>query len=141
MNLFFQKVLIAIGLGSLLCLSGCWVTVGGGGGLAGTQQKVVKQGPPAHAPAHGYRAKHRYRYYPDARVYLDTARDRYFYSDRGTWKVSVSLPDRIRVRMGSSVIIETDSDRPYLKNHDHVRKYPPGQRKNRGKRKKHGKWN
>ena len=25
---------------------------------------VAKTGPPAHAPAHGYRAKHQYRYYP-----------------------------------------------------------------------------
>ncbi|HKK34337.1 MAG TPA: hypothetical protein VJ934_12420 [Desulfomicrobiaceae bacterium] len=140
MNLLCRRVSLVVGLGCLLCLSGCLVTAGGGGGFGGTEQQVG-HGPPAHAPAHGYRAKYRYRYYPDARVYFDIARERYFYTTGDRWRVSVSIPDRIRVRMGSSVIIEMDSDRPYLKNHDHVRKYPPGQRKNRGKRKKHGKWN
>jgi hypothetical protein len=35
---------------------------------------VAKNGPPAHAPAHGYRAKHRYRYYPSCSVYFDIGR-------------------------------------------------------------------
>jgi hypothetical protein len=37
-------------------------------------KKHKKQGPPAHAPAHGYRAKHQYRYYPSRSVYYDTGR-------------------------------------------------------------------
>lgn len=37
-------------------------------------------GPPPWAPAHGYRAKHSYHYYPSAEVYFDTGRGSTFIS-------------------------------------------------------------
>jgi hypothetical protein len=51
----------------------------------------------------------------------------------------VSLPDRFRIRLGTPVIIDMDSGRPYLKNRDHVRKYPPSRMKKKGRGKKHHK--
>ena len=45
---------------------------------------VSKKGPPAHAPAHGYRAKHRYKYYPSCSVYFDIGRSVYFYLEGDT---------------------------------------------------------
>ncbi len=36
-------------------------------------------GPPAHAPAHGYRARHSYLYYPSSYVYFDITRKVYFH--------------------------------------------------------------
>ena len=38
----------------------------------------AKQGPPPWAPAHGYRAKYQYYYYPSSYVYFDTKKKLYF---------------------------------------------------------------
>lgn len=72
-------------------------------------------GPPAHAPAHGYRAKYNYNYYPKANVYFDTSRKVYFYMEGEKWRASVSLPLDLKVRLGDHVSIEMDSDKPYLR--------------------------
>jgi hypothetical protein len=97
---------------------------------------AAKNGPPAHAPAHGYRAKHRYRYYPSCSVYFDIGRAVYFYLEGDNWRASVELPNHLRVRLGGSVVIEMESDRPYIKHKHHQQKYPPGQLK----KKKSKKW-
>ena len=94
-----------------------------------------KKGPPAHAPAHGYRAKHHYRYYPGCSVYYDRGRELYFYIKGDRWDVGVSLPNHLRVRLGDSVSIELDTDKPYLHHAEHVKKYPPGQLKKKHKKK------
>jgi len=105
----------------------------------GHKHKHKKKGPPAHAPAHGYRAKHQYRYYPSRSVYFDTGRGLYFYIKGNNWEVGASLPSSLRVELGDSVSIELDTDRPYIYHSDHVKKYPPGQRKKKNKKKKN-KW-
>lgn len=96
-----------------------------------------KGGPPPHAPAHGYRAKHHYRYYPSCYVYFDISRKCYFYLDGDNWKVSVSLPVSLRAQLGEYVSIEMDTDKPYTRFEYHKRTYPPGQLK---KKKKQEKW-
>ena len=100
-----------------------------------------KGGPPPHAPAHGYRAKHQYhyRYYPSRSVYYDTGRGLYFYIKGKNWEVGASLPSNLRVGLGDSVSIELDTDKPYLYHTEHVKKYPPGQMKKK-KHKKKNKW-
>ena len=95
-----------------------------------------KNGPPAHAPAHGYRAKHRYQYYPSCSVYFDIGKGVYFYLEGDDWRVSVELPNHLRVRLGGYVIVEMETDRPYLHHKKHKNKYPPGQLK----KKKSKKW-
>ena len=104
----------------------------------GHKHRHKKNGPPAHAPAHGYRAKHQYRYYPSRSVYYDTGRKLYFYIKGDRWEVGASLPNRIRIGLGDSVKIELDTDRPYIHHSEHVKKYPPGQLKK--KHKKKNKW-
>ena len=91
-------------------------------------------GPPPHAPAHGYRAKHTYHYYPDDHVYFDISRSLYFYLEGDTWRVSASLPGNLRLQLGEYVTIELDSDEPYRHFEHHSAKYPPGQMKNREKK-------
>jgi hypothetical protein len=98
-----------------------------------------KGGPPPHAPAHGYRAKHHYRYYPSRSVYYDTGRGLYFYIKGNNWEVGASLPGNLRVGLGDSVIIELDTDKPYLYHAEHMKKYPPGQMRKK-KHKKKNKW-
>ncbi|MBW2066828.1 MAG: hypothetical protein JRJ03_18115 [Deltaproteobacteria bacterium] len=102
----------------------------------GGNPKVKKGGPPRHAPAHGYRAKYTYHYYPAAQVYFDIGRRVYFYMDGSSWRMSVSLPAHLRVSLGDRVTIEMDTDRPYVKHQTHKKKYPPGKfKKKKGKKK------
>ena len=108
-------------------------------GYSEVVHKHKKGGPPPHAPAHGYRAKHQYRYYPSCSVYYDTGRRLYFYLKGDRWEVGASLPSRLRVRLGGSVSMELDTDKPYIHHAEHVKKYPPGQLKNKNKKKK-DKW-
>ena len=89
------------------------------------EHKHKKGGPPAHAPAHGYQAKHKYRYYPDCSVYHDTEQGLYFYIKGGNWEVGASLPYNLQMGLGESVTIELDTDKPYVHNAYHVKKYPP----------------
>ena len=98
----------------------------------------IKGGPPSHAPAHGYRAKYTYRYYPSCSVYYDMYRKLYFYLEGENWRLSASLPHAIQVRLGDHVSIEMDTDKPYTHYQEHKRKYPPGQLKKKAKHK--NKW-
>ena len=139
------KLLISLVCAPLIfAFSGCKTTSGdvhAGWGSEPTiyhpnsSKKVEKGGPPPHAPAHGYRAKHRYRYYPCVQVYFDISREVYFYMETSTWKMCASLPGDLHVTLGDYVTIEMDSDKPYTKFKDHQKKYPPGQVK-----KKNDKW-
>lgn len=88
-----------------------------------------KTGPPDHAPAYGYRAKHRYRYYPSCNVYQDADRGLYFYLEGNNWRIGASLPSNLRMDLGDSVSFELDTDKPYIYHAEHVKKYPPGQHK------------
>ncbi len=89
----------------------------------------IGNGPPSHAPAHGYRAKHTYRYYPNVQVYFDVSERVYFYQEGDRWCVSASLPDHIEMKLGDHLIIAMDSEIPYTHVADHKHKYPPGQMK------------
>lgn len=97
-----------------------------------------KHGPPPHAPAHGYRAKYKYRYYPDYSVYYDAHDQLYFYLEGSNWRVSASLPHALQVDLGGYVFIETDTDKPFIHYEEHRHKYPPGKLKKKGKKK--NKW-
>jgi hypothetical protein len=97
-----------------------------------------KGGPPPWAPAHGQRAKYKYRYYPNSSVYYDSERRVYFYYDRDEWHTRSLIPDWIALDKNDYVTIEMDTDRPYKFHSDVYRKYPPGHEKNKVKDK--SKW-
>ncbi len=99
------------------------------------KNKHKKGGPPAHAPAHGYRAKHQYRYYPSRNVYHDAKSGLYFYLKGDNWEVGASLPIPLRNELGESVSIELETDKPYIHHAEHVKQYPP----KKSKSKKHKK--
>ena len=92
--------------------------------------QVKRPGPPAHAPAHGYRRKFQYRYYPDALVYYAPDRGTYFWFETDQWRVGVELPNDIRVRLGEHVTIELDTDSPYRHYQKRAKSHP-------GKKPKH----
>lgn len=80
-----------------------------------------RKGPPDHAPAHGYRAKYRYHYYPEVNVYFDLDRSIYFYWD-SSWHSARVLPHGFSLS-GRAVFLELDQDRPYKYHKEHRRKY------------------
>jgi hypothetical protein len=96
-------------------------------------QGAHKNGPPPHAPAHGYRAKHCYRYYPANEVYYDTGRRIYFYIEGGAWVADALLPYHLRVSLGQYKTVELYSDTPYEYHKTYKskekHKVPPGQAK------------
>ena len=98
-----------------------------------------KGGPPPHAPAYGYRAKYKYRYYPASSVYYDMDRSLYFYLEGPNWRISASLPHAIQVGLGDHVVLEMEADKPYIHYDEHKHKYPPGQFKNEHKKVKNKK--
>jgi hypothetical protein len=100
----------------------------------------AESGPPPWAPAHGYRAKHRYYYYPASYVYFDIGRKLYFHFDGGQWRASVSLPAGIHIEAGDYVALDMDTDRPYTYHSDVAKRYPPGQAKKQDQTKGKGKW-
>ena len=131
-----QTLMIAFACIALLISTGC--SLKGGGVYVGEPGPTVKKGgPPPWAPAHGYRAKHAYHYYPDASVYFDISRKLYFYLVGDEWKAGVSLPGSLHVQLGDYVTIEMDTDRPYTHHKEHRTKYPPGQMKKKDKWAKH----
>ncbi len=130
-------------LGALLTMAvGCSSTRGGvgvewgGGGHPREAGPAYKGGPPPHAPAHGYRAKHCYRYYPAKDVYYDTGRRIYFYIEGELWKSGASLPYHLQAGLGVYETVELDDDTPYAyhagKKGAPARKVPPGQAKKMG---------
>ena len=118
----------------LFGLFACGSTNGGvrffsGKGTGKNPSSQVKKGPPAHAPAHGNRAKYQYHYYPSCSIYFDVSRNLYFYLSGENWKLSAELPSKLKVNLGDHVSLELETDRPYTKHKEHKKKYPPGQKK------------
>ena len=111
--------------------TGCTLQTGGV-----VVEEKSKGGPPPHAPAHGYRAKYSYYYYPASYVYFDVTRKMYFYMEAGVWRTTISLPDSMRVKLGDYVTIDMDDDEPYHEVESHKKTYPPGQMKKMEKGKK-----
>jgi hypothetical protein len=76
--------------------------------------------PPAHAPAHGWRAKHRYTYYRDHEIYDSPESNFWFWMDGdGDWRGGVNLPVRLQQFTIGGISIELDTDKPY-REHDYV---------------------
>jgi hypothetical protein len=61
----------------------------------------------------------------------------YFYLEGNNWVVSVSLTERLSMKMGEHVVLEMDTDKPYTYYSKHKEQYPPGQTKKK-KNKKNG---
>ena len=112
-------IAVIIGLVFLLSLG-----LGFGPADAKHGKKKKAGGPPPWAPAHGYRAKYRYRYYPRQQVYFCPEEKRYFWIDAGIWKTGIQLPTGIKIS-GSGVSLEMDTPKPY-EQHKSVRQNYPG---------------
>jgi hypothetical protein len=98
-------------------------------------------GPPPWAPAHGRRAKeapvhtYSYHYYPSAGVYLNISTGSYFYLSGGRWQVAATLPSAIVIKGGDYVMLDLDTDKPYLHYEEHKVKYKEKGNKQKGRSK------
>ena len=142
-NIFNKMLFLFFILLCLFSFSACRTTRGeigysrGQGTDSGHPHDIKKQkknGPPPHAPAHGYRAKYKYRYYPVSSVYYDMNRSLYFYLEGPYWQISASLPHAIQVGLGDHVVLEMEADKPYIHYDEHKHKYPPYKFKNKPKK-------
>ena len=113
----------------LLLACSCSVTLSGGGHVAGRHGK----GPPPHAPAHGHRRKHVYRYYPTSYVYFDVRRRLYFYRSGGGWRRGARLPSGLRIDAREAVHLSLETDCPYMHSEEHRAAFPPGHAKGHGR--------
>lgn len=89
-------------------------------------ETTFAQGPPPWAPAHGYRAKTRYVYFPAHNFYYDIHTHNYFYLNNGSWFMSVSIPRPfININLGNAVQIQLDyyGSYPYYYNSHHCTRY------------------
>jgi len=120
-------VLFILAAGSLL-LTGCTRTTVAVGDAPG-----YRHGPPPWAPAHGYRAKYTYRYYPSLQVYYDINRGIYFYHSERRWRTSHMFPVYYHSRPRDTVILHMTTGRPYKYHKDVVKRYPPGQARGKGR--------
>ena len=112
---------------------GCFILVGifilSGCKSIHRKYEVRRNGPPSHAPAHGYHKKYSYYYYPSSYVYYDANRGLYFYMEGSAWRSGSSLPSFIRIDSGEVIVVKVDTDKPYTLFNSHKHKYPPGQAK------------
>jgi hypothetical protein len=89
------------------------------------------QGPPPWAPAHGYRAKTRYVFFPDHNVYYDLTARNYIVLRGSRWEVRATLPKlfaNINLRRSSQVEIDFVGDRPQRYHTLHLAKYKRGKK-------------
>ena len=77
-------------------------------------------------PAYDHRSRRHYQYFPAVRVYHDAERGLYFYPRGHEWRIAVSLPSELRVKLGHCVTFEIEGDKPYVFNAQHKKQYPPG---------------
>jgi len=84
--------------------------------------------PPPWAPAHGYRAKHSYIYYPVHEIYYEPAQDLWFWLDGGDWRFGLNLPVYYQQYTRGGITIDMDADRPYTYHTHVVQRYGGGGR-------------
>ena len=91
-----------------------------------TPEETFAQGPPPWAPAHGYRAKTKYIYFPERNFYYDLNQHNYIYLSGSNWTFSATLPKLfIGINLGSTRQVELDyyGSRPYQYNSTHIVRY------------------
>jgi hypothetical protein len=121
----YMLLLLLLMIGNLQ-LSGCAGTTVMVGDDPYYRDRGSQGGPPPWAPAHGYRAKYRYYYYPGFQIYYDPARSLYFYFSEGGWQASGSLPRGGPRQLGDRVTLHMDTDRPFQFHPEVTKRYPPG---------------
>jgi hypothetical protein len=87
-------------------------------------ESASRPGPPPWAPAHGFRRKHSYYYYPGADVYFRPEDRVWFYLEGRNWRFGASLPTTIRVDFDRAVSLSMETDQPH-QFHNEVRGYYP----------------
>lgn len=130
MSRLIKVVILIVVIGFSLNMFGCSVIIGERPVYAPPPPEPgppPEKGPPPWAPAHGYRAKHHYYYYPESYVYFDVGRGLYFYYYGRGWQVSFSLPAAIHIDAKNYVVLEMNTDKPFEFHSDVVKRYPPGQ--------------
>lgn len=73
------------------------------------QKKKFQKGPPDHAPAWGYRRKHKSKkmwHFPGTDTYYREEDKQYIYLEMGKWKIGRELPDWVNINYDNSIVIK-----------------------------------
>lgn len=87
---------------------------------------VFAQGPPPWAPAHGFRKKTTYVYFPTHNFYFDVSRNVYFVWSNSKWTTVKVLPPHLRkvnIKVIKKVELDVISKHPYYHNSTHRKTY------------------
>lgn len=146
-----KKIYSLLSIFMLFLLTACEnIRIGGGtsGGheptrpehTGGANPEMKKNGPPAHAAAHGYRKKFDYCYYPSKKVYYCAQRKLYFWISGDGWKLGTSLPADLSIAGEPQVTVDIPEETPYLHYESNYKeKTHPGKGNSKGKGKGKGK--
>lgn len=117
---------IRLGFALFVAAPLCACVVADGGGRKNRDRDVYvydNGGPPPWAPAHGYRRKTAYRYYPDQETYYNIEKNEYVWLDHGKWKRGAHC-DHVH-NHDHYVTLDIDGDHPEHVHH-HVTKVHKG---------------
>ena len=90
------------------------------------QNKKSTKGPPAWAPAHGYRENTRHIYFPDQNVYFDLQKTVYISLSGNNWQIEANLPavfSGVDLSIAATIELDLTTDTPQKYNSDHKAKY------------------
>ena len=73
--------------------------------------------------AGGEPVRYHYWYYPETQIYFDYEQKVYYYPENGSWRHSQQLPARYSAE-SSHVVVDEDTDKPYVNHERHVKQYP-----------------
>jgi hypothetical protein len=124
----YEMGALFLGILLIVSLSGCIIT-------PGLSKGNSPQASPPWAPADGSLTKHSYRYYPFHRIYFDEQQGVYFYLSDRKWQTAVSLPAPISITADDFITLDMATDKPYTYDNEVLKRYPPGEKKNRDKEK------
>ncbi len=95
------------------------------GSMAGCVYAPVREGPPPHAPAYGYRYPYYYDYYyyPSVPLYFHIYTGYYYYHDHGRWVRTKVLPRNIHIQHYDRVKLRIEDDQPYRWYNQHQKQY------------------
>lgn len=99
-------------------------------------EAYAQPGPPPWAPAHGYRAKSHYTYFPSLNFYFDNKAGVYFFFENSIWVRKTALPSKYKSYNWSKYKFEEfewTNAQPWEKHHGKTMKKSSKSKTNNGK--------
>jgi hypothetical protein len=118
----FGGVILGMGLAAFLSIAGCIAVVEQPSEVAVVESD--RRGPPAWAPAHGWRRKQEtYYYYPTTQVYYYPSVGRYYWFEGSQWRYGDRLPRSFIIDEDKRIALDLDYE-PHTQHAKIANSYP-----------------